>query len=334
MKKFLIPTLIFIALIIAILGIYFTYQISVRPDLASPQEFVVKPGQTLKQVSQNLYDAGLIKSRLAFEAYLYLKKMEGSIQAGTYELASSSIVELSEIFSAGKVDNEIEIKIIEGWNLNEIATSLVTAQIIQNSSSFLNLAQVPNFASNYDFLQNLNSNSLEGFIFPDTYRVYKDASLKDIITKTLDNFDKKLTPALRTEITAKSWTLYQVLTMASIIEMEVPQETDRPVVAGILWKRLEEDMPLQVDSTLKYIIGKNNCNALTFEELEIDSPYNTYKYRGLPPTPISNPGESALRATIYPKNSDYWFYLSDSEGNTIFSKTLDEHNANIEKYLK
>lgn len=337
MKKIIILILTLLLLIIAIFGIIFTCKITSTPNFEGEKEFTVQSGETLKQITQNLKNENLINSEFYFELYLYLKGQRSDIQAGTYKIPALNIIDLAKKLTRGDADNEIDLKIIEGWNLKEIAEKLANQKLIKNKNELLNLALINNYKNNYTFLNNISDSttlSLEGFIFPDTYRIYKNSTLQEIINKTLNNFSDKLTPALQTEITAQGKNLYDVIKIASIIEMEVPHEEDRKIVSGILWKRLENDMPLQVDSTLKYIIGKKGSNALTYAELETDSPYNTYKYKGLPPTPICNPGTSAIRSAIYPKNSDYWFYLSDDEGNTIFSKTGEEHESNVEKYLK
>ena len=337
MKKTLITLLIILILFIAIFSICFVYKITSVPDFEGEKEFVVEQGETFNQISKNLKKQKIIKSEFYFDLYLYLKGMRSSIQAGTYKIKPQNIIDLSKKLTRGEADNEIDIKIIEGWSLKDVADNLVKQNLIKNQNNFLNLTLVKNFKNKYSFLNSINQNnnlSLEGFIFPDTYRIYKNATLEEIILKTLDNFDNKFTSSFRTEIKAQGKNLYDVLIVASIIEMEVMTDEDRHIVSDILWKRLDDGMNLQVDSSLKYIIGKKNSNALTFAELKIDSPYNTYKYKGLPPTPIANPGASAIRAAIYPKKSDYWFYLSDKEGNTIFSKTGAEHEANVEKYLR
>jgi len=337
MKKILILIITLLLLIFAILAITFVFKITSTPKFTDEKEFIVQPGETLKQITKNLKNQNLINSKFYFELYLYLKGERSEVQAGTYNISASNIITLAKKLTRGDADNEIEIKIIEGWNLKEIAQKLVDQKLIKNQNEFLNLTLLNNYKNNYNFLSSAPNNTsltLEGFIFPDTYRVYKNSTLDEIILKTLNNFDEKLTSSFRTEITAQNKNLYEIITIASIIEMEVPHEEDRKIVSGILWKRLENNMPLQVDSTLKYVIGKKGSNALTYAELKTDSPYNTYKYKGLPPTPICNPGSSAIRSAIYPKNSDYWFYLSDKEGNTIFSKTGDEHETNVEKYLR
>ncbi len=334
MKKTIIFLITIILFLIAIFGLIFIYQISVKTNFKTEKEFIIEKGETLNSISSRLQEQGIINSQFAFESYLYLKNLEKSVQAGNYVLTSMNISDLSKILSAGKVDNEIQLKFIEGWTAKEIADELIKRKIIINSKEFLNLAQAKNFSSEFNFLKDVESRSLEGFLFPDTYLVYKDATTNDIILKMLDNFDKKITPALHTEIKAQNKTLYQILIMASIIEAEVQTEKDRQLVSGILWKRLKTGMLLQVDSSLKYVIGKKDRNVLTYAELKIDSPYNTYKYKGLPPTPINNPGFSAIRAAIYPKNSDYWFYLSDKQGKTHFAQTGKEHEENVKKYLK
>ena len=148
-----------------------------------------------------------------------------------------------------------------------------------------------------------------------------------------DNFDKKITPELREEIQQQGKTIFEIVTMASLIEKEVREKEEKEIVSGILWKRLENKIPLQVDATITYITGKKTTK-ISKEETQIDSPYNTYKYLGLPPGPICNPGIDSIEAAIYPKSSEYWYYLSTAEGKVIFSKTLEEHNLAKAKYLK
>lgn len=303
-------------------------------EFEGEKEFVIVPGESVGEITLNLIEQEIIYSEFTFKFYVWLKGWQSSIQAGTYVLTPMSIADVAKTLAVGKVDNEISLKLIEGWTMKDMAEYLVEEGVIESTDIFLNTAKAENFTDEFKFLEEVSTRPLEGFLFPDTYRVFKDSSVVDIITRQLENFDQKLTSAMRTEIRAQGKTVYEVLIMASIIEAEVQTDEDRKLVSGVLWKRLDVDMPLQVDSSLKYIIGKQNRNALTFEELEIDSLYNTYKYKGLPPTPINNPGGTAIRAAIYPKSSDFWFYLSDKEGNTHFAETGVEHEKNIKKYLK
>ena len=172
--------------------------------------------------------------------------------------------------------------------------------------------------------------SLEGFLFPDTYEISEGTSCDDIVIAMLSNFEKKLTQELKDEIQKQKKSVFDIITMAAMLEKEVRTLSDKKIVSGILWKRLEAGMPLQIDATINYITGKSDPGA-TIKDTKIDSPYNTYKYKGLPKGPISNPGMSSITAAIEPTDSPYWFYLSD--GATYFSKTLEEHNVNKAKYL-
>ena len=199
------------------------------------------------------------------------------------------------------------ITIIEGWNLKDIAKYLEKQGIVVRDG----LAP-----------------ELEGYLFPDTYEISPEDGIDEIIKIMLDNFDKKaglFSP--------------EVITMASLIEKEVRVLEDKKIVSGIFWKKINRGESLYSCATIAYILGRENW---TFEEMreeiasgkDIDSPYNTYKYQGLPLGPISNPGLESIMAAIYPKDSDYWYYLSTPEGKTIFSKTLEEHNIAKAKYLK
>jgi UPF0755 protein len=148
----------------------------------------------------------------------------------------------------------------------------------------------------------------------------------------LDNFDKKLTQDLRDEIARQKKTIFEIVTMASILEKEVQTDEDRAMVADIFWRRLKAGMPLQADSTINYITGKSDSRA-NLTDIQIDSPYNTYKYPGLPVGPIGNPGLSAIKAAIYPKANGYWYFLTTDDGKVIYAKSFDEHKANKAKYL-
>ncbi|MDP3770941.1 MAG: endolytic transglycosylase MltG, partial [bacterium] len=174
---------------------------------------------------------------------------------------------------------------------------------------------------------------LEGYLFPDTYRVYADATVEDIVRKMLENFDRKLTPELREEITKSNRSLHQIVTMASIVEAEIANHDDRPTAAGLLWKRRDRGMLLQVDASVNYVTGKHDPRV-SREDTAADSSYNTYKYPGLPRGPIGNPGTSAILAALRPKESPYWFFLTTKDGKTVFSRTLEEHNINVQRHLR
>jgi len=176
--------------------------------------------------------------------------------------------------------------------------------------------------------------SLEGYLFPDTYIIYNDASLEDIVLKMLHNFDSKLTSKMREDIKKQEKTIYEIITMASVIEKEVRDPEEMKIVSGIFWKRIDVWQPLQSCASLAYILGINKP-VYSIEDTKIESPYNTYQNYGLPPGPICNPGLAAIEAAIYPKETEYNYFLSKKEnGETVFSRTIEEHNLNKAKYLK
>jgi UPF0755 protein len=310
-------------------------------------EFTVARGDNVKAVGQSLEKKGLIKSRLYFELYVFFQKKGASLQAGTYRLSPrSSIKEIVEIISQGKVvSREKEITIIPGWTLRNIA-GYFSEQGISAESEFYRLAGEPlkkyglterpaDYSSRFDFLSDKPKNyGLEGYLFPDTYRIYDSAGPEEAVLKMLANFNGKFSPEMRQETSRQGKTIYQIITMASLIEKEVRSEKDMKIVSGIFWGRMKTGQALQSCATLSYILGKPKP-VYSLEDTEIKSPYNTYQNRGLPPGPIANPSLAAIKAAIYPEETDYNYFLSRPDtGETVFSKTYEEHLRNQAKYLK
>jgi len=310
------------------LNVYFPLE----PGSNKIVDFIVRNGEGGKEISINLKNEGLIRYSSFFRAYILFRGVSHQLQAGNYELSSGmAIPAMVSKMVRGEIKTE-KITIIEGWNLKDIA-DYFEEQKICTKEEFLNLTK-KDFSQGLDFLKDKpKSLDLEGYFFPDTYEVIPGTDPEDIIKKILSNFDEKLTSDLRTEIAKQKKTIFEIITMASMIEKEVKTLEDKKIVSGILWKRLEVDMPLQVDATVNYITGKNDDGA-SYDDIAIDSSYNTYKYAGLPKGPISNPGIESIIAAIYPKKSDYWYYLSTPSGKTIFSKTFKEHSIAQDKYLK
>ena len=294
--------------------------------------FFVQKGMNSKEIAIALQKQGLIKNDWFFRLYVIILNQRTKLQAGRYDLSSGmSIATIAQKIALGETIKNT-VTIVEGWDVQDMAEYLADKKIYTTNDFIGATKSSPKY---FDFLQDKpNSVSLEGYLFPDTYEISGSETSQELVLDMINNFDRKLTPDLRVEIKKQKKTIFQIVTMASILEKEVKTLDDKKMVAGILWKRITEGMPLQVDATVNYITRKDHAGAL-IADTKIDSPYNTYKYYGLPLGPISSPGIDSLVAAIYPTKSNYWFYLSDPKtGKTIFSKTLDEHNHAVAKYLK
>lgn len=249
---------------------------------------------------------------------------------------------------------EFTVKTLEGWTLNDINNYLittlgwkledlekVTGQSKVDYRAKTDLVLPPDYTERFSFLQDKPKYyGLEGFLFPDTYRVFTDANVENVVVKMLENFDKKLTAEMRVEITRQGKTIYEIVIMASLIEKEAPidykdvENRNAKIVSDIFWGRLQTNQALQSDATLSYLLNDNNP-AHSISDLEIDSPYNSYKYRGLPPTPICNPGIKAIEAAIYPIKTNYNYFLTSlNDGQIYYAVTYEEHLQNKYKYLK
>ena len=300
----------------------------------------IERGESIDNIAQKMKTNGLINSEVIFKLYLYLNNKTNKIKAGKYQFSDYySIIKLAEILIAGEnKSNTVRVKIIEGWSSRDINTYLLKNNLPAREN-FLTLTQ--NKISNWQFYfikptfmaDAPERANLEGYLFPDTYEIYNNSSAEDLIKKMLYNMDLKLDDNLRAEIAKQKKTIFEILTMASLIEKEV-KKPDMNLVSGIFWKRIKNGQRLESCATLAYIIGVNKVQY-SFEDTLIDSPFNTYRNNGLPPGPISNPGLDAIRAAVYPTETQFMFFLARPDtGETVFSSTLDEHNKNKLKYLK
>jgi UPF0755 protein len=237
------------------------------------------------------------------------------------------------------LSREVTVLFREGLTAKEMQAQLTASGYIKDDT-FLNLAKTPirNLPISLvtqSFIQELPQNvTLEGYLFPDTYRLYKNFTAQDLIKKMLENFEIKVTTELRQEMKSKGYTLQQIVTMASLLEKEVRTEGDMKIVSGLFWDRINIGQALQSCASLAYILGVNKVQY-TYEDTQIASPYNTYQHQGLPPGPIGNPGLRSIKAALNPTQTDYNYFLSRPDtGETVFSKTLEEHNSAKTKYLK
>lgn len=305
--------------------------------------FTVTKGEAVKEVAINLKNEGLIENYNAFVVYTAITGKYSKIQAGEYLLSSQmSVAGIVRMLSKGETAKE-NVTIIEGWDLRDISEYLTDKGISDKDELYSltgqpakkeNNEKVNELVQRFDFLDDKPEGmSLEGYLFPDTYYINKNDSIETVVEKALSNFNEKLTPELRNEIKKQKKTIFEIVTMASMIEKEVKTLDDKKIVSGILWKRMASGMRLQVDATILYQENKEGMKIYT-KDTQIDSPYNTYRVDGLPLGPISNPGMDSIIAAIYPDKTSYYYYLSAPNGETIFSKTLEEHNYNKARYLK
>jgi len=230
--------------------------------------------------------------------------------------------------------SEQVITIIEGWNVYEIAEYLEKENLVK-SDEFIEFVNNPkhDLVDNYSFLDDKPYGvSLEGYLFPDTYRVYKNSNVIDLVKKMLDNFEKRVTLGNIERIHFSGNSVYDTLTLASIIEKEVRIPYDMKMVSDIFSKRLEAGIALQSDATVNYITGKGLVQP-SYNDLEIDNPYNTYRYKDLPPGPIASPGLNAIMAVIEPVVNPYYYFLTTIEGEVIYSENYDQHLTNKAIYL-
>jgi UPF0755 protein len=297
---------------------YFWREINTPVSWDPPKEkqpFTITKGEGVKEIATHLEQVGLIRHAGIFEWYVYLKKQGTRLQAGDYALQKyMNIRGITSMLVAGEaLPKDISITFPEGFTSRDIDAALTENGILK-AGQFIRAAQ-----------------DHEGYLFPDTYRFAPGASASSIRTTMLANFDKKFALVRRPE---ESWGRSQndIVIMASIIEKEVRTPDDMRIVSGILWKRIAIGMPMQADATVVYFTGKKN-GEITIYDLAKPSPYNTYLNLGLPPGPICNPGLNALEAAAKPQESDYLYYLSKPTGETVFSRTLEEHNTAKAKFL-
>lgn len=330
-------SLLFLAVIIA--GSWVVYEMT-SPVGASDDTvaFTVERGQGVNEISNNLASESLVGNQFIFETIIWAKRSEGSIQAGVYEIPKNvTMLDLVNLLVTREAtSSEVTITLIEGWTAVNMDDYFVEQGIFTEGEFF---AATENTDSRlvvdeeYAFFADKPEDaSLEGYLFPDTYQVFSDVEASGVLQKMFDNLDAKLTPTMRQDIASQGRTIFDVITLASIIEREVLTDSDKQNAADVFLKRMEDGIPLQSDATVNYVTGKKTTRP-TFADLDVESPYNTYLYRGLPPGPISNPGLASIDAAIYPASNPYYYFLTKDNGEAVFSRTLDEHNANKAKYL-
>ena len=333
-----ITILLFSALVILLFGLgLFYYQLKM-PFSSDKQAKIItiEKGWGVGRIAQELQTQGIIKSGFYFQLYVWEKDWRDKLQAGTYELSPNlNVIEVARKIAAGAVkDDAIVVTIPPAQRIEKINEIFTKAgfKVKPNLIGF----KAADFTAEFPFLKTAPAGSgLEGFLYPETFKFGQEATGREMVVKILGVFDDNIDTALRETIAQRGLNLYQVLTLASIVEQEIPasKPEDRKIVAGIFWNRLKNGQPLESCVTIEYVLGKHK-DRYSYEDTRRSSPYNTYINAGLPPTPLASPRKDAVEAVVYFQNSDYNYFLSDpATGQTIFSKTFTEHQKNIEKYL-
>ena len=311
-------------------------RIGTEPDTAKDphaetRTFVIARGESVGSIARRLESEGFIRSTLAFMYVLYDTGREDSLQSGTYTVSAGLTPrELSQVFEKAPGEQTV-LRIIDGWRLNEVATAVNKAFPGIARDDFLKAAVVGDRQNTV--LAGLKPDqSLEGFLFPDTYFFKPTATPTQIVDTLLDQFEQRAGQALRQSAVDHKTTIYDIVKLASIVEREARDRKESPTIAGVYTNRLKIGMKLDADPTIQYAIGQ--WRELTLADLEIDSPYNTYKVAGLPPTPICNAGQAALEAAARPSDVPYLFFVAknDGTGDHAFAKTIEEQEANRVKY--
>ena len=297
-------------------------------------DFVIEKGESVKSIARRLEEIGVVGDDWVLVNYLAKKNLDKKVEAGHFRFGGGeTIPDVALILQMGEA-TQTSLTILEGWNSFEIDAKLVELGLIQPNDFALFVREGGGEAGNKEgsFAANRPVASLEGYLFPATYKIDpRNFSVDDLASRMLQAMERNLREA-GWSIETSNIPLHDALTIASIVELEESSNENRPKVADILWRRLEAEMGLYADATLFYTLGHRE--NLTAEDLQIDSPYNTRKYKGLPPTPICSPSLSALRAALHPELNDFWYYLHDSDGQIHFAKTLTEHNENKAEYIK
>ncbi len=310
----------------------------------APVNFTIQPGETAVTIADNLNAAGMLDNPELFLNYATFYGLDSQLEAGEFTLSPEWTIPELALTLTEAIARDVELRFIEGWRLEEMAHALSVIQPAQiNPDEFLAIVkrERPFDLTPYTFLVGLPKNaSLEGFLFPDTYRVPQDADAAYLVDKMLTRFDEQVTPAMRQGFGAQGLSMSESVTLASIVQREAVLAEERPLIAGVFLNRLAAGMTLSADPTVQYAVGYDPESEswwkvpLYVSDLEYDSPYNTYVYTGLPPGPIAAPSLGALQAVANPTPTDFLFFVADCDADTggahHFSVTFDEHLAKVQ----
>ncbi len=291
-------------------------------------KFTITKGEGTREIAEALEQDHLIRSSVVFVAYLKLNGRGDDVQVGDYLVRKNlTMMQIYKMITEGDVITT-KITIPEGWTDKQIENELIKKGVT-SESGFENALKKD---YSFDFLKESPNGDLQGFLFPDTYILSSRPTAEEAISKMLTEFKQKANSEIRAKMDSDHLSYYQVLTLASIVEREVQTKADKKVVAGIFLNRLNTGMNLDSCATVQYVLGTNK-KILSDQDISVDSPYNTYLNKGLPPGPIANPGMDSIDAVLNPTKTDYFYFFTGKDGKTYFSKTEAEHEAKKAQYL-
>ena len=309
-------------------GLWFWYSaFGDRSKPAATMQIIIPRGATFAEIANQLAENGVIDNALSFRMLARMRHEDAEVHAGAYRFPPKQTAnEVLQALLTGGAQIAAWVSIPEGFTAAQIAERLHQAgigQVAPLTHAFLTTPLS---------VDGTETRNLEGYLFPSTYLVPLDATPGQIEKQLTDEFFKQLPPDAAERARALGITVPQAVTVASLVEREAKADEDRPIIAGVIYNRLRDRMPLQVDATIEYALPAHKTE-LSFSDLKIDSPYNSYKNTGLPPTPIANPGRPSLEAAFHPSKTDMLYYVYCGNGHHVFSKTLAEHQANVARCL-
>jgi UPF0755 protein len=291
-----------------------------------PRVIEIPPYEGLIGAATRLRDAGVVRSPLGFALLAVLTGKARGVKAGEYEVPqnASALGVLALVTSGRVVQHPLVFR--EGHSVAELARQL-EAERLASAEDILRTARDRVFLAGLG----IEADSIEGYLFPDTYQFVRGMKAEDLLSRMVVRMRERLTPDLRAQMSGRELTVHEALTLASIIEREAVDPDEMGLISAVFWNRLRRDMPLQADPTVQYAVGKER-QRLTREDLQVDSPYNTYRRLGLPPGPIGSPGLAAIRAVLSPAPVDFLYFVAVDERRHHFSTTLEDHNAAVARY--
>jgi UPF0755 protein len=325
-KQFIIVGSFFFILI---LSFYITFFTSNNYPGSSPQTFEIRKGESFNSVLDSLYKRGVIPSKFNMKIAAFIYGAEKKIKAARYKIPNGlSYLELVELFLYGKADYLRKLKIYDGSTVKSLAATLKLDALI-DSSAFAETAYTKPFLDSLG----IPARSIEGYLLPGEYYIYERSNPREVITIIHNEFKKFVRDSLNYDPKQKKHSLHEIVTLASIVEGETNKVSEMPTIAGVYYNRLRIGMKLQADPTIQYL-QPNGWKRLNHQDLKLDSPYNTYKYFGLPPGPINNPGRDALKAAFNPEENKYLFFVADGSGGHNFAKNYSQHLRYVRDYQK